>query len=103
MTNIIFTGQHPNAAEWQSKAGEQGTIEFDYLIDASGREGIMSTKYLKNRMFTQSLKNIASWGYWSGGATYSVGTPREGAPFFEALTGSCIYFIIVCHDVTAKF
>ena len=24
--------------------GERGEIEFDYLIDASGRNGIMSTK-----------------------------------------------------------
>ena len=47
----------------------------------------MSTKYLKNRNFTESLKNIATWGYWAGAGTYGEGTARAGAPWFEALTG----------------
>ncbi|KAG7090997.1 hypothetical protein E1B28_010064 [Marasmius oreades] len=62
-----------------------GTIDFDYLIDASGRAGIMSTKHLKNRYFNQSLKNIAVWGYWKNVGSYGCGTPRAGAPYFEAL------------------
>jgi flavine halogenase len=60
---------------------------FDYVIDATGRSGIISTKYLKNRHFNESLKNIAVWGYWSGADLYGKGTAREGAPWFEALTG----------------
>ncbi|KAF7321539.1 hypothetical protein MKEN_00674800 [Mycena kentingensis (nom. inval.)] len=63
-----------------------GTTTFDYLIDASGRNGLLSTKYLKNRHFNSSLKNIAVWAYWTNSQTYGIGTPREGAPFFEALT-----------------
>jgi hypothetical protein len=35
-----------------------GKIMFDYLVDASGRNGVMSTKYLKNRKFNAALKNI---------------------------------------------
>ena len=87
VTGLQFEGDRPVSAEWQSKDGASGKIDFDFLVDSSGREGIMSTRYLKNRVFTQSLKNIASWGYWSGAATYGVGTRREGAPVFEALTG----------------
>ncbi|KAJ6593576.1 hypothetical protein B0H19DRAFT_25711 [Mycena capillaripes] len=63
-----------------------GTTTFTHLIDATGRAGLMSTTYLKNRHFNSSLKNIAVWGYWKGAGTYGVGTPREGAPWFEALT-----------------
>ncbi|KAF7298032.1 hypothetical protein HMN09_01024400 [Mycena chlorophos] len=63
-----------------------GTTCFDYLIDATGRAGLLSTTYLKNRRFNSSLKNIAVWGYWRGAGTYGVGTPRQGAPWFEALT-----------------
>jgi hypothetical protein len=48
----------------------------------------MSTKYLKNRNFTESLRNIAVWGYWTGTRTYGEGTTRAGAPWFEALTGT---------------
>ena len=64
-----------------------GTITFRYLVDATGRAGLMSTKYLKNRTFTDSLKNIAVWGYWAGAGSYGEGTARAGAPWFEALTG----------------
>ena len=65
-----------------------GTIAFEYLVDATGRAGLMSTKYLKNRNFTDSLKNIAVWGYWVGAGSYGEGTTRAGAPWFEALTGT---------------
>lgn len=87
MTSLQFDGERPVSAEWQAKNGTQGTIAFDYLVDASGRDGIISTKYLKNRVFTQTLKNIAQWGYWTGGGVYGVGTWKEGSPIFEALTG----------------
>ncbi|KAF8907986.1 hypothetical protein CPB85DRAFT_1376443 [Mucidula mucida] len=63
-----------------------GTTTFDYLVDATGRAGIMSTQYLKNRHFNESLKNTALWGYWSGVGTYGEATSRQGAPWFEALT-----------------
>ena len=66
----------------------EGTITFQYLVDATGRAGLMSTKYLKNRTFTDSLKNIAVWGYWAGAGSYGEGTTRAGAPWFEALTGT---------------
>ncbi|KAF9783765.1 FAD/NAD(P)-binding domain-containing protein [Thelephora terrestris] len=64
----------------------EGSITFDYLVDATGRAGLMSTKYLKSRRFTESLKNIAVWGYWAGVRSYGEGTTRAGAPWFEALT-----------------
>ncbi|KAK7057507.1 Sulochrin halogenase [Favolaschia claudopus] len=63
-----------------------GTTTFTHLIDASGRAGVMSTMYLKNRHFNSSLKNIAVWGYWKEAGTYGLGTAREGSPWFEALT-----------------
>ncbi|KAI0887888.1 FAD/NAD(P)-binding domain-containing protein [Annulohypoxylon maeteangense] len=78
----------PVSATWCHKDGRTGTISFRYLVDASGRQGILSTKYLKNRKFNQGLKNVASWGYWTGGGVYGVGTYKEGSPFFESLTDS---------------
>ena len=78
------------SAAWKSKDGKTGTIKFDYIIDASGRVGLISTKYLKNRKVNQGLKNVASWGYFKGAGEYAVGTARQGSPFFEALTGMLI-------------
>ena len=77
----------PVSASWSRKDGSSGVIEFEYLVDASGRAGLVSTKYLKNRKNNQALKNIANWGYWKGAGKYGQGTSREGVPFFEALTG----------------
>jgi flavine halogenase len=65
-----------------------GEIAFDYVVDASGRVGVLSTKYMKNRRYNQGLKNVASWGYWKGTGAYAVGTPRANSPFFEALQGT---------------
>lgn len=58
----------------------------------------MSTRYLHNRRFNASLKNIAVWGYWKEVESYGQGTQRSGAPWFEALTGKspvniCYFFI----------
>jgi flavine halogenase len=81
----------PISATWTHSPSQQkvtGTTEFTYLIDASGRAGILSTAYLKNRHFNASLKNIAVWAYWKGVGTYGLGTTRQGAPWFEALTGN---------------
>ncbi|KAK3304869.1 uncharacterized protein B0T15DRAFT_399340 [Chaetomium strumarium] len=92
----------PVSASWLRKAdGTTGSIKFDYIVDASGRNGILSTRYLKNRKFNQALKNVANWGYWKGAKTYAPGTEMEGAPLFEALTdhsGWC--WAIPLHDDT---
>ncbi|KAF8206001.1 putative halogenase [Mycena galopus ATCC 62051] len=88
ITSIKFSTENPDrpvAAEWKSAQGN-GEIKFNWLVDCSGRNGIMSTRYLKNRKFNQALKNIAFWGYWEDHGMYGKGTNRENAPWFEALT-----------------
>ncbi|KAI3320789.1 FAD/NAD(P)-binding domain-containing protein [Xylariaceae sp. AK1471] len=77
----------PVSANWSRKDGTNGTIKFDYIIDASGRFGLMSTRYLKNRRFNRGLKNIANWAYWKGAKRFKPGCENENSPFFEALTG----------------
>ncbi|KAI0724125.1 FAD/NAD(P)-binding domain-containing protein [Fomitopsis betulina] len=76
----------PFKAMYETATGGKGEIEFDYVVDASGRAGLMSTKYLKNRKFNESLKNVAVWGYWRGTGMYGKDTSRENAPYFEALS-----------------
>ena len=83
----------PLSATWTRKDGTSGAISMDYVVDASGRNGLVSTKYLKNRHYNKGLRNIASWGYWKGGGVHGVGTHKEGAPYFEALKGRTRCFI----------
>ncbi|KIP05710.1 putative halogenase [Phlebiopsis gigantea 11061_1 CR5-6] len=85
VSEIHFDGARPVAASWAAQDGSAGRIAFEYLVDASGRNGLMSVKYLKNRQFSQSLKNVALWGYWTGAGAYMPGTSRDNAVWIEAL------------------
>lgn len=84
-------GRPVSAAYTRKSDGVSGVINFDYIVDASGRAGVLNTKYLKNRMYNQGLKNVANWAYWKTTGKYGKGTPRENSPFFEALTGMFHY------------
>jgi len=76
---LKFDGDRPRAAVWAStdRSDEEKEIEFDFLVDASGRSGLMTTRHLRNRRFHESFKNVAVWGYWSGAKKLPVGP--EGA------------------------
>ncbi|KAJ6529980.1 putative halogenase [Mycena vulgaris] len=91
VTKINFDDMStPVSAEWEAKDGNNGTLTFDYLVDASGRQGIMSTRYLRNRRVNKSLRNIACWGYWKGTSMYAPEdfSNRKNAIWVEALTGT---------------
>src|SRR6266568_2028990 len=64
--SLSFDGDRPRSARWEQVVGgsDSGEITFDYLIDASGRAGIMATRYLKNRHLHEAFQNVALWGYW---------------------------------------
>ena len=93
-TDSKFSFFPPNFSPWSHEPGiVHGETKFDYLIDATGRAGIMSTQYLKNRRFNASLKNMAVWGYWQNAGKYGLGSARYGSPWFEALTGQKRLFV----------
>ena len=67
VTEILFDGGRPFAAVCAASDAERAfEIHFHYLVDASGRAGIMSTRYLRNRQHHSVFKNVAVWGYWDG-------------------------------------
>jgi flavin-dependent dehydrogenase len=90
ITSVNFSAADsgkPVSAEWKSDRGDKGSVAFKWLVDASGRAGLLSTKYLKNRKFNPALRNIAFWAYWTGVGTYQPGKRPGNSPWFEALTG----------------
>ncbi|KAL5046904.1 hypothetical protein BDW71DRAFT_214413 [Aspergillus fruticulosus] len=62
--DLIFKNAHESGIYFDSVNGRPvlpGTIRFEYLVGASGRAGVVSTKYLRNR------------GYWTGAKMYGPG------------------------------
>ncbi len=77
--DLSFDGDRPRKAIWlqADDPNKGGEISFDYLIDASGRAGLMATRYLKSRWYNQGFQNVAIWGYWNGAKKAAQGP--EGA------------------------
>jgi len=71
---ISFNGSRPISANWSEAGGnESGEIKFDYLIDASGRSGIMANRYLNSIKYMKAFQNVAIWGYWNNTIIPQVG------------------------------
>ena len=90
VTNGFSFSSHgqPVAAIWSRRSDQSSsTIQFDYVVDASGRAGVLE-KYNKSRTFNKELNSVASWAYWKGTGIYAFGTDRANSPYFEALQGT---------------
>jgi flavin-dependent dehydrogenase len=70
---LLFEDGRPRRATWEQVVDghASGEISFDYLIDASGRAGLIAVRYLKNRHYHEAFQNVALWGYWTGAGTMS--------------------------------
>ena len=66
VTDLTFDGDRPVSARWSRIADRNttGEISFEFLVDATGRAGLMATRYLKNRRYLEAFRNIAVWSYW---------------------------------------
>lgn len=63
---VNFVNERATSLVWQSleDRSKKGEISFDFLIDASGRSGIIATKHNKDRKIHEDFQNVAAWGYW---------------------------------------
>lgn len=77
------------------QAREAWDIHFDYLVDASGRVGIMANRYLRNREYHDAFKNVAVWGYWEDAGR--LPHPKEGAIATVSIPNGWIWAIPL-HD-----
>jgi flavin-dependent dehydrogenase len=80
---VIFEGERATGVEWSSGADDELRLtSARMVVDASGRDGLLSVRHLRNRRHHPHLANTATWGYWTG-ATLRDGAPR-GATTSEA-------------------
>lgn len=74
ISEVFFDNGRPVRASWSEVDGDaRGEIEFDFLVDGSGRAGLMSTRYLKTRRFLDTFRNVAVWGYWKDAKVPELG------------------------------
>jgi flavin-dependent dehydrogenase len=98
VTNIHFEGERPIAADWQSDgAVESGCIGFDFVIDCSGRSGILATRYLESRRFLSAFQNVAIWSYFRGGGRPQ--TEFDGPLTLVSVPHGWIWYIPIEKDV----
>lgn len=80
---VNFDGERAVSASWErtgraddAEDGEaSGVVAFDYVIDASGRAGLLATKHHNSRRFHDVFKNVALWGYWKNTKPFGYGPP----------------------------
>ncbi|PBK80868.1 FAD/NAD(P)-binding domain-containing protein [Armillaria gallica] len=111
--STLSGGNSPdNAAAWNVKRSEFDEILLRHAEELGAQVFenhkvtnliFADNNYLKNRKFNNTLRNVASWGYWTGAKRYMPGSERDNAPFFEALTdGSGWAWFIPLHDSTVS-
>ena len=67
VNKVNFDGERPVSADYHDRASNSsGTVQFRYLVDCSGRAGIIGKEHLQARRFHHVFKNVAIWSYWKG-------------------------------------
>jgi flavin-dependent dehydrogenase len=85
-------GGRARSATWEdADTGASGVAQFDYLIDASGRAGVLANKHLSGRQFHDSFKNVALWSYWKGGR--SIPDAPRGATLVSSIKDGWVWVI----------
>ena len=85
----------PVAVSWKNGASS-GTLQGDFIIDASGSRGIVATK-LKMRRFDRYFQNMAVWSYYKGGKRFEG--DLEGNIFSVTFTEGWIWIIPLKDDI----
>ncbi|MUL43197.1 NAD(P)/FAD-dependent oxidoreductase [Streptomonospora sp. PA3] len=98
VADVEFADGAPAAAHW-STGSSSGRIGFDYLIDASGRAGVLSRGKLQDRVFHDVFKNVALWSYWRDASP--TGRGPQGSVAVCSVPGGWVW-IIPLHDGTTS-
>lgn len=91
---VRFDGDRAVGAEWMQEGRRRGA-GFDFVVDASGRAGVLSAQHFKNRQPHDIFRNVAIWGYYQGGALLP-GTPAGGINVISSPEGW--YWVIPLKD-----
>ena len=99
VNSIRFDDDRAVAALWQDNDGNEDELTFDYVIDASGRAGLLSRNKFKNRRVHEVFRNIGVWAYWNGAKDIEPGP--DGAVSVCSVPEGWIWVIPLHNGVTS--
>jgi flavin-dependent dehydrogenase len=91
---VTFDGDRAAGARWRHD-GRPHSAEFDFVVDASGRAGVLSAQHFRNRRQHDIFRNVAIWSYYQGGALLPD-TPNGGINVISSPEGW--YWVIPLKD-----
>ncbi|MFF0739445.1 NAD(P)/FAD-dependent oxidoreductase [Streptomyces sp. NPDC004111] len=91
---VLFEDGRAVGVEWD-RQGTTLTERADYVVDASGRAGLLSVRHFHDRVPHDVFRNVAVWGYYRGGSLLPR-TPRGGINVISAPEGW--YWVIPLKD-----
>ncbi|KAK6078946.1 hypothetical protein SCUP234_05872 [Seiridium cupressi] len=102
--SAVHSPGKPISASWFKKEdGTSGVINFSYIIDATGRAGLLSTKYLKNRHYNSAINKSVSWAYFKNASKYGEGTEQADVPLYEGMRDETGWtWLVPLHDGTSS-
>jgi flavin-dependent dehydrogenase len=101
VSSLVFDadGRPVSAVCNDGRAGEDLTVDFKQLVDASGRRGVLANQYLKSRRYHEAFRNVAIWSYWRG-ADLPPKAPAGGITVASARNGW--FWLIPLHNGTTS-
>lgn len=92
---VHFEDGRPVHLEW-TDGTRRRSLAFDFLVDASGRAGVLGRQRVVTRTENELFRNVGVWGYWRG-ATPFPGSP-EGAINVVSAPGGWYWLIPLAGD-----
>ncbi|MRX37136.1 NAD(P)/FAD-dependent oxidoreductase [Aminobacter sp. MDW-2] len=93
VSKVEFDNGRAVSASYLDRTSEtRGNISFKYLVDCSGRSGVIANEYAKDRHFHNVFKNVAIWSYWSGTDLFYDDLPA-GSTRIISVEAGWIWFI----------
>jgi flavin-dependent dehydrogenase len=95
---VDFKAGRAIAAQYHDRRSDaRGSVRFKYLVDCSGRSGVMANQHLRSRRYHHVFKNVALWSYWRAAKIDGYGLP--GSTRLFSLPCGWVWFIPL-HDNT---
>ena len=98
VTGVDVDSVSINSLTYRSDDGTTGTIEAEWVIDASGQSAMLS-RILGLRQWDERFQNMAVYGYFKG--SERLPSPDESNIFIESFPDGWVWNIPLCGDLSS--